>query len=306
MSESARQFFNINRVLGNTALRWQQLPSTVTAVSPDNAQRERLNRSVISGVAQLPAGDKAIIRVLASVTPTKRAGASARLPDNELRWFYNSSSELITGKVPAVLDLYQGMPVSVRHNVATTLGVANGSVARIRRIVFPIDTTGAEPLVPVRTYIDGVLCVVHLARQLPSYVEIQITEGKSARARLAEGSDLGCFPLTPMRVSFEAQFGKKTTSGATMQAKRPFTMIQLPMTCGHCVTGHKVQGRSLHGGILVVSLNGKPAVPRQWLYVQLSRATSVDGVYLCEPISAKMLERSKPSPEPSSCLTKPD
>jgi hypothetical protein len=157
------------------------VPSSVTIVTPVNQEREYLNDAVIGSVCE----HLMVVRLLCCCTSRSRPVSPALM-----RWLLNTATESTCGKLAPVLDLFVGMRVIVVQNVATVLGVANGTTATVRRICWPADAQ--LPLtVPLTVPINGIPRPINLATSMPDYIELRID---GIDRVLVDGFDPGCFP----------------------------------------------------------------------------------------------------------------
>ena len=92
-------------------------------MTPSNRERPDVNRAAV--VAPAAAG-LPVVRILATCTSAGRS-----VPDNTLRWLYFTADETRCDKLAPVLDVFPGQRVRVAKNVATQLGMANGTLATV-------------------------------------------------------------------------------------------------------------------------------------------------------------------------------
>ena len=70
-----------------------------------------------------------------------------------------------------------------------------------------------------------------------------------------------------------------TACGQKVQSQEKMHITHFPVSLNHATTGHKLQGKSLKQ--LVIA---QWSAMKNWAYVVLSRVTTLDGLYLLEPI----------------------
>jgi hypothetical protein len=107
------------------------LPPGALVVTSSNAVREALTASV---VAEAATQGRQVVRLLATCTRTGAGGGS--VADKLMRWLHHTATEATTDKLPPVLDVFVGQRVRVVRNVATKLGVANGTLGTVHRVVW--------------------------------------------------------------------------------------------------------------------------------------------------------------------------
>ena len=110
-------------------------------------------------------------------------------------------------------------------------------------------------------------------------------------------------------------FAQRETGTAPFNGEKPpkrgpkpagvhFDYTALPLRCGLASTIHSAQGLTLRFGVIIGDLFGhnaalgarRRAVTRQALYVALSRARSLENVYLLGKLSMADIHRCKPNP----------
>ena len=226
----------------------EQPPRRVAVLCSDNKTRSAINDYASAAAA---AAGTTVYRINASIKPTKRGAA----PYTES--YVSGLRKLLdktTAFCPLQLDLYIGASVVVSQNLATSLGVANGTVAKVSRILFDATCTFANEIVTL----NADMVQVSVASQMPLAVVIRIAPDATPSATYI-GLTKGEFPVcTPSSRSIQI-----------VLPSRRFTISTnaLPLCLATALTGHKAQGETLDGAVI-------PSLERvtlMWLYVVLSR-----------------------------------
>lgn len=77
-------------------------------------------------------------------------------------------------------------------------------------------------------------------------------------------------------------------------AQASVTVDQFAVVPAFACTTEKLQGQTCHDGVVVTPLDRRAGVPKQTLYVALSRATCLKGLTLTEEITRAYLEKIRP------------
>lgn len=161
----------------------------------------------------------------------------------------------------AILALIPGCPLMVTQNQNSEIGLVNGAVVEFVGFHNSSASQNDEDNQIIRP---------------PSYMLVRIVEGPGSDIQL---SDLptGVVPLTPVKFTVN-------------EKGRSVTLLQFPVTLGYAITDYKCQG-STYKNILVLDLRkpGYGSSPAASAYVQLSRARSLDQVYILRSFDPKEL-----------------
>ena len=177
-----------------------------------------------------------------------------------------------------MLSCVSGMPLVVKSNLATELGVCNGTRCTLSRIVFPPDQHPFET-----SSENGELHIVQPSRQ-PIMVIVKIPNPKfETFVGLAPGE----FPIFPITKKFDYHYysdGKKTSAS--------IERTQFPVLPGFALTGYTAQGGTFPRAVLdltVPSGRGCGPVNHADTYVLLSRMKTRKGVLILRRFDEKVL-----------------
>jgi hypothetical protein len=167
------------------------------------------------------------------------------------------------------LPLIPGMPVILTHNVATELGLTNGTSGSLVGVVYDDhDRTaqrgGLQPSEEVELYLQPRYLLVH-------FPDAQLLEP-------LPGLPANVVPVFPHEKNFRIRKGKR--QGATVWRK------QFPLVPGRAVTDYKTQGLTLDAAI--ADLVRAPHTKRRSaasIYVPVSRVHNRDELLLLRPFT---------------------
>ncbi|KAG7345426.1 MULE transposase domain containing protein [Nitzschia inconspicua] len=170
-----------------------------------------------------------------------------------------------------LLKLYYGRPLYINQNEDVAGCVANGAMCEFRGIKLKAGVTRKEFETII---IDGY------------YVNcVSVTQIETLLVNMLDGSrgmnEQTIIQLSPKSVYASARFPVPFTGPITkksMRTQRRISFEQFPINCANARTVHKLQGRSIKH--LVVSAWDYTG---NWIYVCLSRCTSMKGLFLREP-----------------------
>ncbi|CAF1366020.1 unnamed protein product [Rotaria sp. Silwood1] len=205
--------------------------------------------------------------------------AILELPDNK------------TEHLPGYLPLVPGMPVLLTENVATELGLSNGTRGIFRQLVYdesPEDFRYQDKNFPPNTKFitqpkyalvefPGCKLNTKLAELQSKIVPIAISE----QTFLFDAKE-----LLPENVAKAAKINKKTTK-LTVKRKA------LPLIPAYSMTTHKSQGQTL-GNIIVDLVMPPGPIELASVYVPLSRVKRLDDLLIIRPFEFGTLQ-VKPS-----------
>ena len=247
-------------------------PPHTVIVTMTNMFRSDFNRvSMDSHLRQHP-------RVVFSIpgVPSSLTGDSCPLPAGK-RQLILTSRDGGKNKLLGTLTLYVGMPVSITANISVAAhGIANGTQATVVDVIFaehnqPIQADDVRGFKVLRTP-DGALPLCVLVKVRDATFQVQ-------------GYDEGVFPLFP----------KKNIDVFDADGKHILGRLnQFPIVPAYAFTGHKVQGITLDSVLIADTENKR--LKSTWLYTVLSRATSLNGLFLTKPIP-ELLTKCVHSPE---------
>ena len=249
------------------------LPDDHPVIVGTNQLRTLINRSVV-----LSAGDDPIL-IRAELQP----GPRSREPTDAERHYIYSMSDDRTGRLLTSLIVCRGMRVMVTQNVATQLGIANGSMGVVEGLQFAPGTTFTSLQLHDRT--------VQVASALPDLVLVNIPG--SARRRsgrpvpgMPQDAPVDVFPMFPAQVSESIEMPGRY--------KLSVKIRQIPIVPAYSLTVYKTQGLTLLGAVLA-RLRGAGVRPMpQGAYVALSRVRRLQTLQLLQPFDRTDAEFFRP------------
>lgn len=192
-----------------------------------------------------------------------------------------NATDDLTERIPMKLLFYIGMPIMVtrKHPDLIDAGViANGTMGTVVGIHPPLSSLSHST-----AELDGVLVKKFISR--PDLLLIKIN---NCDKPLIEGLPDGVIGLPP--VSAQVKLTKLGNLGQSSVKLEQFAVVP-----AFACTTEKLQGQTCHDGIVVTPLDRRKAVPRQTLYVALSRSISLNSVTLTAPITREYLAKFKPT-----------
>lgn len=250
----------------------------------DNVTRRLINASIINSIAtDFDAGVSPICPVRITMRVQSR-GRDVPLDDpfvEAVKRRDEQGSSESNARAPFYLDVFPGMPVSLTENVATHLGLANGSWARVVDVQWPPGTRfrlarvegDALRLIPTTNVQPDCIVVALVDKELPN--PLPFVEGDDRAGQLPANYVY----LTPF---------KKDASVVIDGQNRSCTTLQFPFVPGFAITVHRAQGQTF-AKICIVDWD----LPST--YVALSRVGSFERVLLLQPATMRALSRSLPA-----------
>ena len=177
-----------------------------------------------------------------------------------------------TNGLPRELPLYVGMPVFLTDNVATELGLTNGTTGVVKSIQFE-----HNEIITTSTGFN------HL-QNMPDCVIVELDDIKM---NPLDGLRPNHVPIFPKAGSFKVKIpGKKT--------KVNINRNHFPLVPRFACTAHKSQGQTLTKAIidLVVPENNKGRVEINFSYVPLSRVRAIKDLTILRPFDPSILKAS--------------
>ncbi|CAF1541612.1 unnamed protein product [Rotaria sordida] len=196
-----------------------------------------------------------------------------------------------TEHLPGYLPLVPGMPVLLTENIATELGLSNGTRGSFRQLVYD------EPPEDVRYHSQNFPPNLKFITQ-PKYALVEFPSCKldeklaqlsSKIVPIAVSEQTFLFDakeLLPENVAKAAKINKKTTK-LTVKRKA------LPLISPYSMTTHKSQGQTLDKIIVDLVMPPGP-LKLASVYVPLSRVKRLDGLLIIRPFEFATLQ-VKPS-----------
>lgn len=152
----------------------------------------------------------------------------------------------------AILALIPGCPLMITQNQNSEIGLVNGGMVEF--VGFHHDLHSPDDVDDQVVY-------------PPPYMLVRIVEGPGSEVQLPDLPQ-GVVPLAPVKFTVN-------------EKSRSVTLLQFPVTLGYAITDYKCQG-STYKNILILDLRkpGDGSSPAASAYVQLSRAKSLNQVYI--------------------------
>jgi hypothetical protein len=110
----------------------------------------------------------------------------------------------------------------------------------------------------------------------PDYILVKVLEGPATDISIL-GLPQGVFPLKP------------ETFKVKIKGEDPVKLTQFPISLAYAITDFKCQGSTYKDGIICDLQKPSGNAPTASPYVQLSRATSLDRVFILRPFDEKEL-----------------
>ena len=184
------------------------------------------------------------------------------------------------GDLIGMLSLVSGMPLVIKSNVATELGVCNGTRCKLSRVVFhkdqvPFDnssTTAEEKLIT----------------KMPIMIIVKID---NPRFPPFDGLEPGEFPIFPIE-SYGIEY-QDYVDGRQVIIASGIKRTQLPVLPGYALTGYTAQGATFDRAILDLTSPPKgcgKSNPAD-TYVLMSRMKTMKGLLILRPFGINVLQR---------------
>jgi hypothetical protein len=260
------------------------VPAGTTVVTPSNDERRAWNALGVVAYSLTPAAAvQRVLRLPAVFSPA--TSRSAPLDLAQLRRLYALTDNAL-GWLPPYLDVFPGMPVMVTSNVNQSLGLANGTVAALERVVWDVERPEFTTVqVPMGTHVVSVDIPRNgrptgLLLRLPGETEV-----------LKKGWRRGCVVLGLSKL--QQWVALPALGDRHGGASFSVTVSQFPVLPRMACTGHKVQAMSMDT-VLVPRWKGATG---QWGYVVLSRVRRMGGLFMLEAPDTEFWRRAKPGAE---------
>ncbi|KAG7365109.1 hypothetical protein IV203_038312 [Nitzschia inconspicua] len=172
-----------------------------------------------------------------------------------------------------LLKLYLGRPLCINQNEDVSSCIANGAMCEFRGVKLK---PGASMDQFETIVIDGYYVNCVSVKQVESLL-LKMLDGNAGE----EGEHI--IELNPKTIYASARFPVPCLGPITkksMRTSRRISFDQFPINCANARTVHKLQGRSIKN--LVVSAWDYTG---NWIYVCLSRCTTLHGLFLREPLN---------------------
>lgn len=236
----------------------------------DNKTRETGLRScenaILARQASIEIGNKAwrergVLLVEAAVRKASSGTAQLSIEEQEKIRSIPASKLGVHGNLICVV----GASYMVGQNADVAKGIANGTICTLVDVILENDdkitTTVTKEGYHIHTVTaTNVKCMI-----------FQHSTKAWQEQLLFNSLPQGCFPVLPVCKKTFHQFGG---SGTRMQVK----VTQLPVVLSKIVTGHKLQGQTV-SHIVLANLQKHKNGSSGWLYVVLSRVSSINGFF---------------------------
>jgi len=198
-----------------------------------------------------------------------------------------------TENLPGMLPLVSNMPLVVKANIATELGICNGTRCFFSRIVMDPD----EPVVNLDS--TPTERNVHFLKKIPLFIVVKVPNPKFKKfdfleEEIVEDSNgkktlYREFPIFPVRSSFKHDI---RTGGVT--ETKTISRSQFPLLPGYAITGYTAQGQTFGKAIIDLRVpEGQycgPTNPAD-LYVLLSRMKTREGLLILRAFQPTILQK---------------
>ena len=175
-----------------------------------------------------------------------------------------------TGGLPGKCALMKHMPVMLTRNVAVELGLTNGIIGKVVKIL--AETAGKEFSEKQKTI-----------EQLPLCVIVKFEKLKCPKLKYLDEKEI---PVYPMKTTFKHKFpGTKTSYTITRE--------QLPLEPAYAYTAHKAQGKTLPSVIVDLTPTGRKPSNNSFAYVPLSRVQKLEHLAILRPFPLNILQIQK-------------
>ena len=202
------------------------------------------------------------------------------LSRQDIESLYKLGDEMLE-RLPPLLPLYSGMPVTITQNINPSMGIANGSTGSI--IGFKNFNTNTLSSIEI----DGMDFL--LADDFPDAVYVTIDQYRSHSKQPGIPSD---FPLNTIAVE-----PYKITTSVRLKSLylKPFSVSvkQFPISPAFSSTVFKLQGKTCDS-IVLFSIKELEKNPTS-LYVFCSRVKTLQGLNFCEKLDYNHIHHFKPS-----------
>ncbi|KAG7365075.1 PIF1-like helicase [Nitzschia inconspicua] len=172
-----------------------------------------------------------------------------------------------------LLKLYLGRPLCINQNEDVSSCIANGAMCEFRGVKLK---PGASMDQFETIVIDGYYVNCVSVTQVESLL-LKMLDGNAGE----EGEHI--IELNPKTIYASARFPVPCLGPITkksMRTSRRISFDQFPINCANARTVHKLQGRSIKNLVVIAwDYTGN------WIYVCLSRCTTLHGLFLREPLN---------------------
>ena len=231
-------------------------------------------------VAAISQGEKQVV-ILAHDKLVETGRLNPRQSMDLLHTTDNKTADL-AGMLACVSD----MPVVIKANLATELGICNGTRCTLGKVVFAPSTPSFSP--------ESTTGQTQFIRHMPLMIIVKIppkidpvTQEKTWKFKRFDKLLPGEFPIFPVTKKFDYKY---KTDGAwhTTSIQR----TQFPLITGYALTGYTAQGQTFDRAVLDITRptgRGVGMSSSADLYVLLSRIKTTSGVLILRPFQESIL-----------------
>lgn len=283
--EGRANLTHIRRINEQATHKGGTIPNDLAYATATNQKRASFNTAVFLKYLEED-GTRDAVAIIASDIYKQTGARTFEKADNAWTSFLiNSCSEAdvsplpYQGRLDPVLLLHYNKPIMVTKNISVTSGLANGTKAKIHRIITKPGTRHQTTSVRhfrIRAYRACDIQEIHL-----------IHENTNITPRL--------FKLQPEEQQFQVSipYPKNLQPGGNPKKQTiKLKALQLPIIINNATTGHKLQGATVPNLFVAETSNRH----QNWLYVVLSRVKTMHGLKLQYPLDEALLDKLNKKP----------
>jgi hypothetical protein len=198
-------------------------------------------------------------------------------PQQRIRLLHQLDSDC--GDAIGMLSLVSGMPLVIKSNLATELGICNGTLCRLSRVVMHENQLPFDP--------TSNTAQEELIRLMPIMLIVKI---ENPRFPQFDGLQPGEFPIFPSKTN-SFSYNDYVPGKTKKQKICTVTRKQFPVLPAYALTGYTAQGATFSRAILDITPPSKgcgktnPADT----YVLLSRMKTLAGILILRPFPKQLL-----------------
>ncbi|CAF3356291.1 unnamed protein product [Rotaria socialis] len=255
---------------------WNEAPILVfrNTLRTQLNNRAVLNKAIETGIRPVVCVAQDYIRNKA-IDDSRLRKAILELPDNK------------TEHLPGYLPLVPGMPVLLTENIATELGLSNGTRGIFRQLVY--DELSEDVQFDVAIFPKHTKFITR-----PKYALVEFSSCKLASGLKDLEKKIIPISLTEQTFTYDIKdLLTETVSKAAKVVKRPTKIVikrkALPLIPAYSITTHKSQGQTLRK-IFVDLVTPPGPVEVASFYVPLSRVKRLDDLLIVRPFNFSSLQ----------------
>jgi hypothetical protein len=173
-----------------------------------------------------------------------------------------------------MLKLYYGRPLMINENIDVAKCIANGAMTEFRGVVLQDGVTENDLETII---IDGYYYVRCASVCQIKALRLKMLDGVKEDEEVLIDMELGkaLTVRAKLPLPLDGEIDK-----STLRIFRRVSMKQFPVVCANARTCHKLQGRTIENLVISTFANREA-----WVYVALSRVTTIKGLYLRVPLA---------------------